>query len=85
MDMTQTAQILIIEDDPETAEAIACEVRGLGCTATIATTLPEGIRLSAQNFRVIVLDRMLPGGDGVEAIAKMRSLGATGLILVLSA
>ena len=85
MDMTQTAQILIIEDDPETAEAIACEVRGLGCTATIATTLPEGIRLSAQNFRVIVLDRMLPGGDGVEAIAKMRSLGASGLILVLSA
>ncbi len=81
----QTDRILIIEDDPETAAAIAAEVRALGCTATIATTLPEGIALSAQDFRVIVLDRMLPGGDGVEAIAKMRGIGAKAMILVLSA
>ena len=80
-----TDRILIIEDDPEIAAAIAREVRGLGCTPTIATTLPEGIALSAQDFRVIVLDRMLPGGDGVEAIAKMRSHGAQAMILVLSA
>jgi two-component system OmpR family response regulator len=80
-----TDRILIIEDDPEIAQSIADEVRALGCTATIATTLPEGITLSAQDFRVIVLDRMLPGGDGVEAIAKMRSLGAQAMILVLSA
>lgn len=80
-----TDRILIIEDDSETAAAIAREVQGLGCTATIVPTLPEGIALSAQDFRVIVLDRMLPGGDGVEAIAKMRSQGATAMILVLSA
>ncbi len=80
-----TDRILIIEDDPETAAAIAREVRALGCIATLATTLPEGIALAAQDFRVIVLDRMLPGGDGVEAIAKMRSQGAQAMILVLSA
>ncbi|GLS87489.1 DNA-binding response regulator [Cypionkella aquatica] len=82
---TAPDRILIIEDDPEIAEAVASEVRGLGCSATIATTLPEGIALAAQDFRVIVLDRMLPGGDGVEAIAKMRALGAGAMILVLSA
>lgn len=82
---TATDRILIIEDDPETAAAITAEVRALGCTATIAATLPEGIALSAQDFRVIVLDRMLPGGDGVEAIVKMRSQGAKAMILVLSA
>lgn len=80
-----TDRMLIIEDDPEIAQSIADEVQALGCSATIATTLPEGITLSVQDFRVIVLDRMLPGGDGVEAIAKMRSLGAQGMILVLSA
>jgi two-component system, OmpR family, response regulator len=78
-------RILIVEDDAETAEAVAAEVRGLGCEAVIVTTLAEGIAASADDFRVIVLDRMLPGGDGVEAMARMRAGGARGLILVLSA
>lgn len=78
-------RILIVEDDSETAEAVAAEVRGLGLEPVIKTTLDEGIAASAEDFRVIVLDRMLPGGDGVEAIAKMRAGGARGLILVLSA
>lgn len=82
---TPTDRILIIEDDPETAAAVAAEVRGLGCTPIIAATLPEGVALCAQDFRIIVLDRMLPGGDGVEAIAKMRGQGAKAMILVLSA
>lgn len=78
-------RILIVEDDSETAEAVAAEVRGLGLEPVIKTTLDEGIAASALDFRVIVLDRMLPGGDGVEAIARMRTGGARGLILVLSA
>jgi two-component system, OmpR family, response regulator len=32
-----------------------------------------------------VFDRMLPGGDGVEAIARIRAGGSTALVLVLSA
>lgn len=78
-------RILIVEDDLETAQAVAAEVRGLGLEPVIKTTLDEGIAASALDFRVIVLDRMLPGGDGVEAIARMRAGGARGLILVLSA
>ena len=45
-------------------------------TANAATTAP---------YRVIVLDRMLPGGDGVEAMARIRAGGSTALILILSA
>lgn len=78
-------RILIVEDDAETAAAIAAEVRGLGCEPVVATTLADGLAASAEDFRVIVLDRMLPGGDGVESIARMRAGGARGLILVLSA
>lgn len=78
-------RILIVEDDSETAAAVAAEVRGLGLEPVIKTTLDEGIAASAEDYRVIVLDRMLPGGDGVEAIARMRAGGARGLILVLSA
>lgn len=78
-------RILIIEDDPETAAAVAAEVRGLSCDPVIVGTLAEGIAAASGDFRVIVLDRMLPGGDGVEAMARMRATGARGLILVLSA
>src|SRR5690606_7332082 len=37
------------------------------------------------DYQVIVLDRMLPGGDGVEAIARIRAAGSRAMILVLSA
>ena len=36
-------------------------------------------------YKVIVLDRMLPGGDGVEAMARIRAGGSSALILILSA
>lgn len=78
-------RILIVEDDAETAAAIAAEVTGLGCAPVVVGTLDEGVAQSAGDFRVIVLDRMLPGGDGVEAIARMRAGGAGAMILVLSA
>jgi two-component system OmpR family response regulator len=39
----------------------------------------------ASQYRVIVLDRMLPGGDGVDAIAQIRAGGSGAMILILSA
>ncbi len=78
-------RILIVEDDSETAAAVAAEVRGLACEPVVVGTLAEGIAASGGDFKVIVLDRMLPGGDGVEAMAQMRAGGARGMILVLSA
>lgn len=79
-------RILIIEDDAETAEAVAIAVRALGCEAVICGTLENGVTAAvAGDFKVIVLDRMLPGGDGVGAIARMRAGGVHALILVLSA
>jgi two-component system OmpR family response regulator len=78
-------RILIVEDDSETAAAVAAEVRGLACEPVVVGTLDEGIAASGGDFKVIVLDRMLPGGDGVDAMAKMRAGGARGMILVLSA
>ena len=78
-------RILIVEEDPETAEAVAQEVRALGCEPVWLATLDEGVAASSQDFRVIVLDRMLPGGDGVEAMARIRAGGSRAMILVLSA
>ena len=79
-------RILIIEDDPETAAAIRAEAEALGCQTDHRDTLPAGIEAATtQRYDVIVLDRMLPGGDGVEAMARIRAEGSTALILILSA
>ncbi|WP_374434551.1 response regulator transcription factor [Tabrizicola sp.] len=79
-------RILIIEDDPETAAAIRAEAEALGCDTDHRDTLPAGIEAATSApYNVIVLDRMLPGGDGVEAMARIRAGGSTALILILSA
>ena len=79
-------RILIIEDDAETAQAVAEVVSGLGCAAEVRGTLDDGLAEAAQaDYRVIVLDRMLPGGDGVAALARLRAQGSRALVLVLSA
>lgn len=79
-------RILIIEDDPETAAAIRAEAEALGCATDHRDTLPTGIEAATTGrYNVIVLDRMLPGGDGVDAMARIRAGGSTALILILSA
>lgn len=79
-------RILIIEDDPETAAAVRAEAEALGCATDHRDTLATGIEAATSApYRVIVLDRMLPGGDGVEAMARIRAGGSTALILILSA
>jgi two-component system OmpR family response regulator len=84
--MTAMDRILIIEDDPETAAAIRAEAEALGCQTDHRDTLPAGIEAATTGrYNVIVLDRMLPGGDGVDAMARIRAGGSTALILILSA
>jgi two-component system OmpR family response regulator len=84
--MGMEERILIVEDDPDTAAAVRAEVEALGCSADHCDTLDAGIAAAISiPYKVIVLDRMLPGGDGVEAMARIRAGGSTALILILSA
>jgi two-component system, OmpR family, response regulator len=84
--MTMQDRILIIEDDAETAAAVRAVVEGMGCAADHCDTLDAGIAAAVSApYKVIVLDRMLPGGDGVQAMARIRAGGSQALILVLSA
>jgi two-component system, OmpR family, response regulator len=84
--MSMPDRILIVEDDAETATAVRVVVEGLGCAADHCATLEGGIAAATSTaYKVIVLDRMLPGGDGVEAMAQIRAGGSQALILILSA
>jgi two-component system OmpR family response regulator len=79
-------RLLVVEDDPLTAQAVADAAAALGCGVRIETTLPAGLAAAATGgFAVIVLDRMLPGGDGIDALARLRADGSQALVLILSA
>lgn len=80
------AQIYLIEDDEGTAQEITLElvragfqVRHFGAGAPAL----EAIRLSPPD--VLVLDRQLPDGEGLDILAELRRDGIKTPVLVLSA
>ncbi|MFV0514527.1 MAG: response regulator transcription factor [Jhaorihella sp.] len=84
--MTQAPRILIVEDDPVTASGIAGILAAAGFhpdrQATLAAAMQHVLR---QSFDVIVLDRMLPDGDGIAAMQGLRAASPGAMILVVSA
>ena len=81
-----TASVLVIEDDDATAEELCRVLGSAGFTAERAATLGDGVaRATASAYQLVILDRMLPGGDGLDIIDKLRSGGRRTGVLVLSA
>jgi DNA-binding response OmpR family regulator len=79
-------KILVIEDDPKTANAIRTGLRGEGYEATAARTGNEGFSLlTAETFDLVVLDWMLPGRDGIEILSALRRRGSKTPVLLLTA
>ena len=78
--------ILLIEDDAQTAAHIADGLRLQSHTIDHSYDGWDGLfRSTLQQFDVVVVDRMLPGLDGVSAIRKMRAAGMNAPVLILTA
>jgi two-component system OmpR family response regulator len=79
-------RILIIEDDPETRAFVA---RGLGEAGHQVTTAADGrdgvFAATDGAFDAIVVDRMLPGLDGLSVVKMLRAGGTITPILMLTA
>jgi len=78
--------ILCVEDDPTTAEYIAKGLGEAGFTVAVATDGRDGLfQASDGSFDAIVLDRMLPGMDGLSVLSALRAGGVPTPVFVLSA
>jgi signal transduction histidine kinase/DNA-binding response OmpR family regulator len=67
-------QILIIDDRPEKLLTFAAAIESLGHKIVTASSGPEGLRcLLHEDFAVILLDMNMPGMDGFETAAMVRS------------
>ncbi len=78
--------ILVIEDNPETAAEISAELTRRGFTVGCAADGRAGLaKAVAERWDAIVVDRMLPGLDGLTLIRDLRNQGVTTPALLLSA
>ena len=75
-------QLLLVEDDPATAKALAAICRRRGWDVNVAATLAETWPLLAQHPDVVVLDLMLPDGDGIEVLKRVRHEGSDVRVVV---
>jgi two-component system OmpR family response regulator len=79
-------RILLIEDDATTASYVE---RALGECGYLVERVADGheglYRATEGGFDLILLDRMLPGLDGLSVLAALRAAGVQTPVLILSA
>jgi DNA-binding response OmpR family regulator len=78
--------ILVVEDEAKVARALSEGLGREGYEVTVARTGEEGYYLlDARSFDLVVLDLMLPGRDGLEILATLRSRDRGIPVLILTA
>lgn len=79
-------RLLIIEDDAETASYLAKGLLESGHRTETAATGPEGLhKARASRYDALIVDRMLPGLDGLSLVRELRTAGDTTPTLFLTA
>ncbi len=78
--------VLIIEDETTLAAEMAAWLRESGWTISLAADGASGLRRAREGgFDVLVVDRMLPGLDGLSLIQALRSAGLDTPVLFVTA
>lgn len=78
--------ILLAEDDQEVCDYVIKGLREAGHTANAVEDGDTALIEAAHgDFDVLILDRMLPGTDGVSIVKALRAMGNETPVLILSA
>lgn len=79
-------KILVIEDDAEAAGYLAKGLKESGYEVDIASDGRQGlVQAISQPYDVLVVDRMLPGMDGLSIVEAARAAGMDTKVIFLSA
>jgi two-component system, OmpR family, copper resistance phosphate regulon response regulator CusR len=77
---------LVVEDEPKVADALRRGLQNEGFDVALAHSVESALpRLESGAFDVILLDLMLPDGDGFEVLSTLRSRHVETPVLVLTA
>jgi DNA-binding response OmpR family regulator len=77
--------ILLIEDDANLGVSLKNYLEGEGYTLKLLTTLKEASELDLSNFKIIILDWMLPDGQGLDFLKKIRQSLISNPVIMLTA
>ncbi len=79
-------RLLIIEDDHRAAGYLAKGLKESGYAVDHAADGNDGLHLALnETYDALIVDRMLPGREGLAVIAELRARGKTMPVLILSA
>ena len=79
-------RILVIEDDKDVASFIRNGLTQAGCNVDHAANGRDGLFLATtESYDALIVDRMLPGIDGLTVIRTLRASANTTPVLILSA
>jgi len=70
----RAVRILLIEDDPETAEYVVAGLQNEGHDLEVASDGRAGLlRAASETWDLLIVDRMLPGLDGLAVVRTLRA------------
>ncbi len=79
-------KILVVEDNHETADYVVAGLREKGHAATLSRDGQDGlVRAMSETWDALVVDRMLPGLDGLRLVHRLRGAGVETPVLLLTA
>lgn len=85
-EVTSRGRVLVVEDEPEIGRLVQLVLQDGGFEVDVACDGHAARQLArAHKPRVILLDYMLPGGDGVQVALELRAICGDVPILLMSA
>ncbi|HEX4788101.1 MAG TPA: response regulator transcription factor [Actinospica sp.] len=85
-DAEDAPRLLLVEDDVELAALLVPLIVGEGYEVDVAHDGQRGLHLGlGRPYRVMVIDRRLPGMDGLDLLARLRRRAVTARVLILTA
>ncbi len=77
-------RILVIDDDESVAWVISKALEPLGFEITVKHNIKTGLK-ALDKFNLILLDLVLPDGNGIEALQEIRVFNPNALVIIVTA
>jgi two-component system alkaline phosphatase synthesis response regulator PhoP len=80
------SDVLVVEDDPKIVELLSLHLKDLGLSTEAVSSGSRGLKRALESeYKLIILDLMLPGLDGLEVCKRVRAAKKQIPILMLTA
>ena len=77
-------RVMVVEDDPSTTHALGLLLRHHGYEVALAATVKDAMGLLPTQPDCILLDLMLPDGDGMRVLEAVREKGMRSRVVVIT-